>query len=35
MKKFEVGYEGEFIGIYYGDTEAEAIKECRQDISNY
>ena len=32
MNKFEVGYEDEMIGIYYGDDELEAIQNCKRDI---
>lgn len=32
MKKFEVGYVDEMIGVYSGDTKEEAIQACREDI---
>lgn len=32
MNKYEVGYIGEIIGVYYADTEAEAIAECNADM---
>jgi hypothetical protein len=32
VKKFEVGYEDEMIGIYYSETEDGAIKQCREDM---
>lgn len=32
VRHFEVGYEGEMIGIYHGRTEEEAIKACRADM---
>lgn len=34
MNKYEVGYiaDDSPMGIYYGETEEEAIQECRDDI---
>lgn len=36
MNKYEVGYlaEGEPIGIYYGEDEAEAIQECKDHLAS-
>lgn len=34
MNKYEVGYENEFIGIYYGQTDLDAIQECRDDMAS-
>ncbi|HQJ57173.1 MAG TPA: hypothetical protein PLH46_05980 [Caldisericia bacterium] len=32
MNRYEVGYEDEMIGIYYGKDELEAIQNCKKDI---
>ena len=34
LKKFEVGYEDEMIGIYYDETEAGAKRQCLDDIGS-
>lgn len=34
MNKYEVGYGGEFIGVYSAESQEEAIQECKQEISN-
>lgn len=34
MNKYELGYEDEFIGIYYGNTEEEALASYREDKVN-
>lgn len=31
MNKYEVGAGEEFLGVYYAETEEEAILECRSD----
>lgn len=32
MNRYEVGYEDEMIGIYYGKDELESIQNCKKDI---
>lgn len=32
LNKYEVGCGDEFLGVYYGETEEEVIKECRSDF---
>ena len=32
VKRYEVGYEGELIGVYAGGTPEEAINACRADL---
>ena len=32
MKRFEVGYPDEMIGVYSGDTAEQAIHECKEDM---
>lgn len=34
VHRYEVGYEGEMIGIYPGATPDEAIAACRADMHN-
>jgi hypothetical protein len=35
MPKFDVGYEGEHIGRYEGNTPEEAIKACAEDMRDH
>ena len=30
--KYEVGFNDEFIGVYYADSELEAIKLCKSEM---
>lgn len=32
MNRYEVGYEDEMIGIYFGNDKLEAIKNCKKDM---
>lgn len=32
MNKYEVGFDDEFIGVYYSDTKEDAIFQCRKDM---
>lgn len=34
LRKYMVGYVDEPIGIYYGVSEEDAIKECKYDIAS-
>ena len=34
MKRFEVGYEDEMIGVYSAQTQLEAIQLCKEDIAS-
>ena len=34
MNKYEVGFPGTFIGVYYGSNGYEAKQECSIDIQN-
>ena len=34
MKKFNVGFPGVHIGVYYADTEREAKEECEKDVQD-
>jgi hypothetical protein len=33
MKKYEVGYDGELIGVYYAFSKEDAIRQCKADMS--
>lgn len=32
MKNYEVGYSGEFLGVYYARSSDDAIRMCKEDI---
>lgn len=35
MRKFEIGYEDECLGVFYGENEQEAIAEMKDYMASY